>query len=235
MRVDRFYVDPAEVELKHDFWLHDQRLVDKWRQELHLEANAEVVLFDGVREDRLYKIVELNEREAHLELVTEYSRKLPSREVYVLFALLNKDATERLLQKGTELGISHFVPLLTDQSQATTFDIERAKQLVTEAAEQSERSDIPAVREPIVVETAITELKDKVQLVVGELTNEPSGTVPGEGPVGVLLAPAGGWSEAERAQFAAAGLQQLPLHNDGTHSPEAPCLAAAAALLTLLV
>lgn len=48
------------------------------------------------------------------------------------------------------------------------FDAERAEKIVIEAAEQCERSDIPRVREPITLATAVKELKDKVDLYFAE-------------------------------------------------------------------
>ncbi|HSX47129.1 MAG TPA: RNA methyltransferase PUA domain-containing protein, partial [Patescibacteria group bacterium] len=104
MKLHRFYV--PNIELKHNFWLQNHAILHQWRNVLRFQAGQEVVLFDGQSEDRLYRIAELTEREAHLEYVTDMKRQIPAQEVYLLWSLLKKDKNDWVLQKGTELGVS---------------------------------------------------------------------------------------------------------------------------------
>ena len=62
MKLHRFYV--SDTELKHDFWLHEERLIHQWRNVLRFRPGQELVLFDGAQHERMYKISELNEGEA---------------------------------------------------------------------------------------------------------------------------------------------------------------------------
>lgn len=230
MRVHRFYTGTG-LELTHDFWLHDERLIHQWRNVLRMQPGQELVLFDGVGEDRLYKIVELTDKEAHLEMVTELARKTPAKEVYLLWSLLKKDKNDWVLQKCTELGVSHFVPLLTERTEKTGFDIERAEKIVVEAAEQCGRSDIPSIREPINITTAIAELKDRSNLYVCEQSDETKDSGLGtRDSSGVLIGPEGGWSDAEKKLFIDQGLKHLNLH-DFTLRAETAAVAAATKLL----
>src|SRR5579885_1893819 len=150
MRLHRFYVSP-DIKLGQDFWLHDERLLHQWQKVLRFQAEQEVILFDGVEYERLYRITELKSGEAHLEHVTDFVRQLPSHDVTLLWALLKKDKNDWVLQKCTELGVRHFVPLLAERSEKTGFILDRAHRIVIEAAEQCGRSDIPSVRQPMTV------------------------------------------------------------------------------------
>lgn len=197
-RLHRFYVG-TDTELTHNFWIHDERLIWQWRKVLRMQIGQELILFDGVRSDRLYRLLDLNDREAHVEYVTDFERQLPHREVYLLWSLLKKDKNDWVLQKATELGVSHLIPLLAERSEKTGFDVERAHKIVIEAAEQCGRSDIPAVREPILPETALSELGDTVKLYICEQGNDHAGNA--EGPIGVLIGPEGGWSDREKELF----------------------------------
>ena len=226
MKLHRFYV--PDTELKHDFWLHDERLINQWRRVLRFQSGQELVLFDGTGEDRLYKLGELTEREAHVQLVTELKRQVPAREVYLLWALLKKDKNDWVLQKCTELGVRHFVPLLTERTEKTGFDVERAKKIVIEAAEQCGRSDIPAVREPLTLETAVQEFDGKVPLLVCEQGETETHTDLEQ--VGVLIGPEGGWSEREKGLFETYHLPSLNLH-DFTLRAETACIAAVTKLV----
>ncbi len=118
MKIHRFYINPeSNTELKHDFWLHDERLVHQWCHVLRFKPGQQVVLFDGRQVERLYDLVELNDREAHVQLITDYVRKTPSKETYLFWSLLKKDKNDWVLQKCTELGVSHFIPLVADRSE----------------------------------------------------------------------------------------------------------------------
>jgi len=229
MRIHRFYVD-KDTALKHDFWLHDQRLIHQWRNVLRMQAGQEVVLFDGVGEDRLYKIAELTDKEAHLQMVTELERKTPAKEIYLLWSLLKKDKNDWVLQKCTELGVSHFVPLIAERSEKTGFNLERAEKIVIEAAEQCGRSDIPAVRDPITIATAIEELKDKTDLYICEQGEESTTTSVSDQPNGIFIGPEGGWSEAEMQLFKNQNLKHLNLH-DFTLRAETAAVAAVTKLV----
>lgn len=229
MRVHRFYVDPGHLELKHDFWLHDERLLNQWRRVLRFQTGQEVVLFDGVQHERLYKIADLTDREAHLQLVTDFVRKTPAKEIYLFWALLKKDKNDWVLQKCTELGVSHFVPLLADRSEKTGFNEDRAQKIVIEAAEQCGRGDIPTVREPIDVPTVFDEFKDKLTLFICEQGTDEH-DLQALGQAGVLVGPEGGWSDTEKALFQTQQLQQLNLH-DFTLRAETACVAAVTKLL----
>jgi RsmE family RNA methyltransferase len=60
----------------------------------------------------------------------------------VLFAsLIKKDKFEWVLEKCTELGVSEFVPVISERSEKKGLNIERARKIIKEASEQSEEND----------------------------------------------------------------------------------------------
>ncbi len=223
MKLHRFYVGSAFV-LEHDFWVHDKDLLNQWNRVLRFRPGEELVLFDGEHHERLYKIVEMSSSEAHLQLVTELQTKQPKREVYLLWALLKKDKNDWVLQKCTELGISHFWPILADRSQKTGFNAQRAQKIVIEAAEQCGRSDIPSIREPLTSETAIAELRGKADIYICEQGGDVQAA--GSEKVAILVGPEGGWSDDEKDFFKVQKLQHLDLH-DFTLRAETAAAAAA--------
>lgn len=230
MRIHRFYVNPeSNTDLKHDFWLHDERLVHQWRNVLRFTAGQQVVLFDGRESERLYNIAEITDREAHLQLVTDYVRKTPSKEIYLFWSLLKKDKNDWVLQKCTELGVSHFIPLLAERSEKTGFNAERSLKIVIEASEQCGRSDIPSVREPMTVLKAIEDYAQKVHLYICEQDGPDQARTDSE-PAGILIGPEGGWSDKEKQQFVDAKIAHLNLH-DFTLRAETACVAAATKLI----
>lgn len=217
MKLHRFFVGD-EVELSRDFWVHDEKLIHQWRNVLRMSDGQELVLFDGIGEDRLYKLLELTDREAHLSLVTEMKRNTPANEIYLLWSLLKKDKNDWVIQKCTELGVSHFIPIISDRCERSVLSqnqLDRWKKIVIEAAEQCGRSDIPAIREPINIDTAITELSDKMEIFVCQQSDytKVNGDNANEQPVGVLIGPEGGWSDEEKQLFKTTNLKHLNLHD----------------------
>lgn len=229
MKLHRFYV--GSRDLVHSFWLDDERLFHQWSRVLRFEVGREVVLFNDQREVRLYRIAKIGNNAVNVILVTEMEPELPARDVYLCFALLKKDKNDWVLQKGTELGVRHFLPLMTERTEKTGFDVLRAEKIVIEAAEQCGRADIPRVREPIKVETAIEELQEEAEILVAEqggsslagLSLTPSR------PVAILIGPEGGWSEAEKQVFSDKELRHVSL-SGFTLRAETAAIAAVALL-----
>lgn len=229
MRHHRFYVSP-QIELKHDFWLHDQRLIHQWQRVLRFRPGQEVVLFDGVQTERLYEIQALDEREAHLVLRTDFVRQVPATKLYLLWSLLKKDKNDWVLQKATELGVSHFWPILADRSEKTGFNAERAEKILIEAAEQCGRGDIPTVREPMHLPRALDEL-DGIPVFVCEQGGQRPDLINLE-KLGLLIGPEGGWSDSERQLFVDKDVSHISLGEFTLRAETAAVVAAAQLILS---
>ena len=198
-KIHRFYTG-SDLQLKQDFWLHDQALIWQWNKVLRFREGQNLVLFDGIKTDRLYRLEELKNNEAHLKLITEQERKIPEKHVYLFWSLLKRDNNELIIQKATELGVSTFVPLITERTIKKEFNYERAKKIVIEASEQCGRSDIPNVREPIHLEKVLDEYKNKIKIYI---CHQGKSDIKIEDPkVGFVVGPEGGWSDSELAVFA---------------------------------
>ncbi|MBC8161373.1 MAG: 16S rRNA (uracil(1498)-N(3))-methyltransferase [Roseiflexaceae bacterium] len=72
----------------------------------------------------------------------------PRSQITLFLALMRHEKFEWVLQKGTELGICAFVPLITERSMADASDMterktDRWNKIIREAAEQSRRGKLP--------------------------------------------------------------------------------------------
>ena len=209
MKIHRFYT--PDMHLEQECWIHQPELLHQWNKVLRFRAGQQVILFDGVKHDRLYEITDISPKEARLVHVTDYTRSVPKKDIYLFWSLLKKDKNDWVLQKGTELGVRHFIPLIADRSEKTGFNHQRAEKIIVEAAEQCGRSDIPNVREPLPVDKAIEQYKDKVALYICEQDGEE--LVIKDGARGVFIGPEGGWSDAEKEFFERISMSHLNIHN----------------------
>lgn len=125
---------------------------------------------------------------------------------------LKNDRMEWVLQKGTELGVSRFVPVVSERTIVRPADkvarkANRWRTILREAAEQSRRGRIPALSEPLTWPEAVAHPgPDEVRLVPWE---RPGGSISlvkavhaaaesgTPAAVALLIGPEGGISEAE--------------------------------------
>ena len=232
MKLHRFYAGELHdkygpTELRQHIWVSEPGLYNQWVHVLRYRVDDELVLFNGKGEDRLYRITKIEEQSIGLDLVTELEPSLPKREVYLFWSMLKKDKNEWVLQKCTELGVSHFIPTLSTRTEKTGFDEERARKIVTEAAEQCGRSDLPVIREPIGLQAAIDDYRDKLELLFAEQSDDSS-VGAGEQPVGVFVGPEGGWTDEEK-ELLATSCKKLNVAQF-TLRAETACVAAAGML-----
>lgn len=215
MTLHRFYVGGVHdkwgpLNLERQIWMHEERLLNQWLRVLRFRVGDQLIMFNDDVE-RIYKINKIEyPHSVHLELVTECNRILPSKHVYLFWSLLKKDKNDWVIQKATELGVRNFVPIIADRSEKTGFDIERAHKIIVEAAEQCGRADIPTIREPITIATAIAEYASEIPLMICE-RGEDRIDITNLDAVAVLVGPEGGWSENERQLFKEAGLAHISL------------------------
>lgn len=229
MRVHRFYTGD-KLKLKKDVWLRDEALLWQWNKVLRFREGQEVILFDGEQTERLYRLTKISKTEAHLEMVTELERKLPELHVYLFFSLLKKDNNDLILQKCTELGISNFIPLMSERSVRDNFNIERSRKIAQEASEQCGRSNIPVIREPMNIQTALREYQNKLQLIICEQGSQPDPKLKPREQTGIFIGPEGGWSDDEKQIFSQQKLAYWYV-NEFTLRAETAAIAACAKLL----
>lgn len=215
MKLHRFYIHEmhnrfGDIALGKEVWVHDETLLHQWLRVLRYRVGDELVVFNDA-EERLYKIVKIEgDASVKLELITELERKMPQKEVYLLWSVLKKDKNDWVIQKAVELGVHKLVPVLAERSEKTGLNIERAKKIIIEAAEQCGRGDIPEIREPIFLQEALEEYKD-LPLFICEQHSSAVDTAIELEKLGVLIGPEGGWTDTEKVYFTEMGLQHIAI------------------------
>ena len=89
----------------------------------------------------------------------------PMVQITLFQSLLGRDKFELVLQKCTEVGVSAFVPVVTERSLVRDTAIKpekfaRWQKIITEAAEQSHRGRILHLSQPVTFEQALSKLVD---------------------------------------------------------------------------
>lgn len=139
-------------------------------------------------------------------------------DVWLLFAPLKKSRTDFVVEKAVELGAREIIPVLTERTDAETVRVDRLARLAIEAAEQTERLDVPPVREAAKL-FVLLDRWDASRLLIfadeaGDDQARPWGGETGragpvahvlaslpDGPAAILIGPEGGFSPAERSRL----------------------------------
>lgn len=111
-------------------------------------AGDPVVLFNGVEGEWRARIAGLRRRRVELAVERRLRAQTAEPDLWLLFALLKRDATDLVVRAATELGASAIRPVLTARTNGGRVNQERLAAIATEAAEQSERLTVPLLHPP---------------------------------------------------------------------------------------
>jgi 16S rRNA (uracil1498-N3)-methyltransferase len=161
-----------------------------------------VILCDDATGEWLASVAAVGKR----DLVLTVERQLREREAVPDFtlcaALLKKDRFDLVLEKATELGAARIQPVLTRRCVADRLNMERARNLITEAAEQCARTALPDLAEPVKLDALLKEWPaDRTLFFADENGGEPAAAAFADspGPAALLIGPEGGFDDAERS------------------------------------
>ena len=147
----------------------------------------------------------------HGKDLTEFKVKKLSRpheeenNLWLAFSPIKKIPQDMMIQKTTELGIQKFVPVLCERSVVREINIERAKKIVTEAAEQSNRISVPEILKIKNLESFLKNFPENGNLVFCDINCESSNlknVLSKKDPICILIGPEGDFSENERQLIA---------------------------------
>jgi 16S rRNA (uracil1498-N3)-methyltransferase len=201
MKLHRFFIE-EHLRNKKDITLFDDELIHQWKDVFRLRAGDKVILLDNTGFEYLSEIVELHKGNVEVKIIEGTAADVqPKKELWLFAALIKKDNFEWILEKGTELGVSHFVPVLTDRTEKKELNMERAQKIVKEASEQSGRGKLPEVHEPIALEKAIASAT--VPLLAFHMNGEKfvADFHNAKQALGIFIGPEGGWSDKELKLF----------------------------------
>ncbi len=124
-----------------------------------------------------------------------------NKEIWLAFAPIKLNYLNLMIQKATELGVTKLIPILTERTIVRKINLARINKIVIEAAEQSNRLDIPKIEKLTKFKNFLKENKN-TNIIFGDLnTNNVKFDFKDEKPVCVLIGPEGDFTEDERSMI----------------------------------
>jgi len=177
---------------------------------LRLRRHDEVIALDGTGMEYVVRLEELQPTVTGSISERRANQAEPRTHVTLYLGMLKAAKFELVLQKGTEIGVSRFVPILTERAVAAEPAAARQRRfdtIVSEAAEQSGRGRIPEVGTPLAFGDALTQATGIKILLWEDEHTTGLGDIPLEvgAPVNLFIGPEGGFSITEVALARDAG------------------------------
>ncbi len=101
----------------------------------------EVIIFNGHQGDWRCRIIAIYKRYLTLKVESKTREQDQASGISLAFSL-NKNP-ELIAVKGTEMGVSRFIPVITDHAVVRQLNLRRFSSCIREACEQCERNNIP--------------------------------------------------------------------------------------------
>lgn len=173
------------------------------RDVLRLRPGAAVAAFNPRDGEFRCRVVELGRTGGSLAIEHRLRAASPEADLWLVFAPIKRQRLDLVIEKGTELGVGAFLPVITERTQAERVNRERLLAQAIAAAEQSERLSVPEVRAPLPLPALLASWPAGRRIVVCDETGGGApiaktlaGFPPGT-PVAILIGPEGGFAARE--------------------------------------
>ena len=182
---------------------------------MRLKINQEFSLFNKSGEWKT-KILSTNEGIVEFKVQNQLRQPNSEREIWLVFAPIKSNYFNFMIQKATEIGITKFIPIITERTIVRKINEERLYKIVTEASEQSNRLTVPSIEKIQTLEKFLENNKN-LNLIFGDLNteNKQIKLIDASKPICVLIGPEGDFSENERLKILNfTNVQSIKLNNN---------------------
>ena len=120
------------------------------------------------------------------------------KEIWLAFAPIKINYLNLMIQKATEIGVTRFIPLLTERTIVRKLNEKRINKIIIEASEQSNRLKVPSLDKLTKLDTFLKS-NQNANIIFGDLnTNNKKIDIKNKNPLCVLIGPEGDFSLKER-------------------------------------
>ena len=236
----RFFLSPTQIEGNQIIFPKD--ISRQIARVLRLEIKDQLIVLDNLGKEYLAQLVQVHPdlcRAAILDV--KCPQEFSKVTVFQFISLTQRDKFEWILQKGTEIGVSEFFPVITSRTLVQSTDqwgkkTERMERIIREAAEQSDSIQLPVLHTPLSYQDSLnyaTKISD-ISIILWENENNQGmkeylrgkrfSGIPAS--VAIFIGPEGGYSADEIDQAKSAGIQPVSIGRKILRMETAAILAA---------
>ena len=162
------------------------------------------------------KILNISKSIVEFNITKQLRQKENVKELWLAFSPIKSNYFNFMIQKATELGVTKFLPIIFDRTIVRKINKERLEKVIIEAAEQSNRINVPSIDEPKSLKDFL--INEKMDIIFTDL-NSQNKKIDLEkftsNPTCVIIGPEGDFSEDEREQILAfKGVQPIKINEN---------------------
>ena len=144
------------------------------------------------------KIKEINKGIVEFSVIKKLRSANDEREIWLAFSPIKLNYLNLMIQKATELGVTKFIPILTERTIVRKLNDKRLNKIIIEASEQSNRLKVPKL-EKILKLNEFLKLNQNTNIIFGDLnTNNSKINFKSSDPLCILIGPEGDFTVEER-------------------------------------
>ena len=150
------------------------------------------------------KINSISKGIVEFNITKKLGEKENPKEIWLAFSPIKSNYFNFMIQKATELGVTKFIPVITDRTIIRKINSNRLEKIIIESSEQSNRLKIPILEKVIPLENFIKN-NQKLNIIFGDLNTDNKNInikkLNDNNPVCILIGPEGDFTEEERQKI----------------------------------
>ena len=144
------------------------------------------------------KIKEINKGIIEFSVIKKLRPSSNEKEIWLAFSPIKLNYLNLMIQKATELGVTKFIPILTERTIVRKLNEKRLNKIIIEASEQSNRLKVPKL-ERITKLNDFLKLNQNTNILFGDLNSDNTKiNFKSADPICILIGPEGDFTIKER-------------------------------------
>ncbi len=160
-------------------------------------VGEEVLVCNGTDGEFAATLVAIRKDQARFCVTRQTRPQAAEPDLTLVFAPVKRDATDLIIEKATELGVSRICPVFTERTNTGRLNLDRFAANAREAAEQCERLSLPRIEAPVRLYDLLGAWPRERRLSAALERSNAAPPSAWSGPAALLVGPEGGFTPAE--------------------------------------
>jgi 16S rRNA (uracil1498-N3)-methyltransferase len=167
---------------------------------MRIKENEVFSLFNSSGEWEV-KVLKISKSIVEFNVTKQLRQKENFKELWLAFSPIKSNYFNFMIQKATELGVTKFLPIIFDRTIVRKINKERLEKVIIEAAEQSNRINIPVIEQPQNLKSLLKNDMDLIFTDLNASNKKIDLKMITANPICVIIGPEGDFSELERQEI----------------------------------
>src|SRR3989344_2111566 len=205
---ERFFIEQKINEGQAEIVISDIVLIHQIIKVLRKKIGEKILILDNSGFEYECEIRQAAKKLILLKILKRSENQNEPKIMVTLFqSLLKKQNMDFVFEKCTEVGVSMFIPIISERSVKLSFNMERTQKILKESAEQSQRGKIPEIFDMTFFQDAILQCKKSdLNILFHEREKEKNirkfvfadqERIKNAKGINIFIGPEGGFSEKE--------------------------------------